>query len=267
MLKFTYLAQLGLAGTVLAPAVVLKQDPAGGLTDALANTRASISSLERLHTALTEGDYAKVSTTIEATQTPGGAPQAQDERLSYLREEVSKLQMRWDALETAMSSKAPAPQAPEAVTAPAPSPTEGAETTTGLDERSRAAIALRLEDESSAPVTPAAREKIAYEPAGFTADAVRHGRACYKAGRYEEALALLQRNKGEAGARFWIACTLEKLGETEAAIAAYQDVIDSPLESEHADHAQRNRDFLVWKRDFDSRISTTTAGLSPQESK
>ena len=58
MLKFTYLAQLGLAGTVLAPAVVLKQDPAGGLTDALANTRASISSLERLHTALTEGDYA-----------------------------------------------------------------------------------------------------------------------------------------------------------------------------------------------------------------
>ena len=95
MLKFTYLAQLGLAGTVLVPAVALKQDPAGGLTDALANTRASIVSLERLHTSLTQGDYTKVSTTIDATETPNGAPRAQDERLSYLREEVSRLQMLW----------------------------------------------------------------------------------------------------------------------------------------------------------------------------
>ena len=109
MLKFTYLAQLGLAGTILAPAVVQNQDPAGGLTDALANTRASIAALEQLHTALTEGDYAKVSTTIESTQTPESAARAQDERLSYLREEVSRLQMRWDSLELAMSSKPTAP--------------------------------------------------------------------------------------------------------------------------------------------------------------
>ena len=266
MLKFTYLAQLGLAGTLLAPAVVQKQDPAGGLTDALANTRASIASLERLHTALTEGDYAKVSTTIESTQTPESAARTQDERLSYLREEVSRLQMRWDSLELAMSSK-PAVTGDQAAAAAAPTtPIDETETTTGLNGETRAAIAQQFEGEAPPAAAPAARQKISYEPTGYTAHAVRHGRAYYKAGRFGEALSLLQRNKDQAGARFWIACTLEKLGETEAAIAAYQDVIESPFEAENAEHARRNRDFLVWKRDFDARISTTSAAMTPRES-
>ena len=81
-----------------------------------------------------------------------------------------------------------------------------------------------------------------------------------------EALSLLQQNKDQAGARFWIACTLEKLGETEAAIAAYEGVIESPFGVENAEHARRNRDFLVWKRDFDARISTTSAAMTPRES-
>ena len=73
-------------------------------------------------------------------------------------------------------------------------------------------------------------------------------------------------SKEQSGARFWIACSLEKLGRTEDAIAAYQDVMDSPLETENAEHARRNRDFLVWKRDFDARIRTTSAAVSTQES-
>jgi len=266
MLKFTYLAQLGLAGTVLVPAVALKQDPAGGLTDALANTRASIVSLERLHTALTEGDYTKVSSTIGATETPDGAPRAQDERLSYLREEVSRLQMRWDAFETAMNTKAPLPPADNApAITPAPELSEAPETT-GLNESARADLLQRLEEEPSPSLRPAAKEKTSYEPAGYTAHAVRHGRAYYKAERYEEALSLLMHSKEQSGARFWIACSLEKLGRTEDAIAAYQDVMDSPLETENAEHARRNRDFLVWKRDFDARIRTTSAAVSTQES-
>ena len=106
MLKFTYLAQLGLAGTVLVPAVVLEQDPAGGLTDALANTTATIESLERLHGALTSGDHDKVADTLDATEAPVGDAQLRDERLTFLREEVSRLQMRWESLEEAMRSKA-----------------------------------------------------------------------------------------------------------------------------------------------------------------
>ncbi|MCH2106751.1 MAG: tetratricopeptide repeat protein [Planctomycetes bacterium] len=266
MLKFTYLAQLGLAGTLLAPAVVQKQDPAGGLTDALANTRASIASLERLHTALTEGEYAKVSTTIEATQTPETAARAQDERLSYLRDEVSRLQMRWDSLELAMSSK-PTVTSDQAVAAPATAPpADETEPTTGLNEETRAALAQQFEAEALSEPAPYPHHKVSYEPAGYTAHAVRHGRAYYKAGRFEEALSLLQHNKDQAGARFWIACTLEKLGETEAAIAAYQGVIESSFEAENAEHARRNRDFLVWKRDFDARISTTSAAMTPRES-
>jgi tetratricopeptide (TPR) repeat protein len=269
MLKFTYLAQLGLAGTVLVPAVALKQDPAGGLTDALANTRASIVSLERLHTSLTQGDYTKVSNAIDATETPDGAARAQDERLSYLREEVSRLQMRWDAFEAAMSTKTSLPDAPvtDAVVAVTPAPETDAitQSTTGLNESARAELMKRLVDKNAPPTTSTPRGKTSYEPAGYTAHAVRHGRAFYKAERYEEALSLLEQSKEQAGARFWIACTLEKLGRTSDAIIAYQEVIDSPLEVENADHARRNRDFLVWKRDFDARIATTSAAVNTSE--
>ncbi len=268
MLKFTYLAQLGLAGTVLVPAVVLNEDPAGGLTDALANTHASIESLEHLHTSLTEGDYSQVATTLVATETPAGEARARDERLTYLRQEVSRLQMRWDALDAAMSSKVSSPSAPQApfigaevsTAKTAPTTPEFVLSTTGLDQSAREELVDRLTTTEPTITTTAQREKTSYEPSGFTAHAIRHGRAYYKAGRYEEALSLLNKSKEQAGARFWIARTLEKLGRTDEAIDAYEAVTQSPLDAEHAEHAQLNRDFLVWKRDFDTRIATTSSG-------
>ena len=90
MLKFTYLAQLGLAGTVLVPAIALKQDPAGGLSEALANTRTSIESLERLHTSLTSGDYGKVETTLDATETPARDARESDEHLTRIGGDLGK---------------------------------------------------------------------------------------------------------------------------------------------------------------------------------
>jgi hypothetical protein len=42
-------------------------------------------------------------------------------------------------------------------------------------------------------------------------------------------------------------------------------VIDNPFDVENAEHARRNRDFLVWKREFDARIATTSASVSAQE--
>ena len=267
MLKFTYIAQLGLAGTLLVPAVVLEQDPAGGLTDALSNTRASIASLERLHTSLTQGDYTKVSSTIDATEVPNEASPERDEHLYYLREEVSRLQMRWDALDAAFSAKAPLPVAPveeeTALQAPTPEPDKAPLGTTGLNQSARTELVQRLASQEGYVAEGLPREKTAYEPAGFTAHAVRHGRAYYKAGRYEEALSLLKQSKEQASARFWIACTLEKLGKTTDAIAAYQEIID--LGADHAEHASRNRDFLIWKRDFDVRIASTSAAINTEE--
>jgi len=269
MLKFTYIAQLGLTGTLLVPAVVLEQDPAGGLTDALANTRASIASLERLHTSLTQGDYTKVLSTINATEVPTEASPERDERLYFLRGEVSRLQMRWDALDAALSTKAPLPVAPveeaTATPAPTPEPDESSVGTTGLNQSARAELMQRLSSQEGNASAEVRRGKTSYEPAGFTAHAVRHGRAYYKAGRYQEALSLLEQSKEQTSARFWIACTLEKLGRTAEAIAAYQEVIDSPLEVDHAENALRNRDFLVWRRDFDARIAATSASINTEE--
>jgi len=264
MLKFAYLAQLGLAGTVIVPAVVLEQDPAGGLMEALANTRASLESLEQLHSSLTSGDHSQVAATLEATEAPTGDAQLRDERLSYLREEVSRLQMRWETLEEAIGTvgppsetPAPAPMAaPITSIASAPS-TELAATTTGLDEATRSDLVERLSAEEPATPTTSTREKISYEPVGFTAHPVRHGRALYKAGRYDEAIALLKRSVDQVGARFWIACSLEKLGRVDEAIKAYEVVAASPADAKDAERAKRNRDFLVWKRDFDARILAT----------
>lgn len=304
MLKFSYLAQLGLAGTVLAPAVVLNQDPAGGLSDALANTRSTIESLEHLHTALTRGDYGQVATTLVATESPTGAARERDEHLSYLRDEVSRLQMRWDAFDAALHAKvatsATAPSAtPDAspTTAPAtgtsvaPSTAQQATTptttpvsatsspsaapftagitasTTGMNDLVRAELIERLNQPAGSAPTTAAQTKTAYEPTGFTAHAVRHGRACYKAGRYEDALVILGGALEISGARFWIACSLEKLGRLDEAIEAYEAVMQSPIDGQHAQHAERNRDFLVWKRGFDARITTTAAFIMPGDSK
>ena len=253
-MKFTYLAQLGLADQ-LAPAVVLKQDPAGGLTDALANTRASIFS-ERLHTALTEGDYAKVSPPSRPPRPPAAHPKL---KMSASATSARRSQAA-DALGRAPSAKLEGPCAASArASPPAPCPPRAQRRPLASTSK-RAAIALRLEDES-APDTPvAAKNRLRARRLHSRRRPSRPPTTRPDAKKGPRAPAAQQGQAARASADH----TLEKLGETEA-IAAYQDVIDSPLESEHADHAQRNRDF-VWKRDFDSRISTTTAGLSPRAS-
>ena len=283
MLKFTYLAQLGLAGTVLVPAVVLEQDPAGGLTDALANTTATIESLERLHGALTKGDHSMVAATLEATEAPAGDAQLRDERLNYLREEVSRLRMRWESLDEAMTANPAAAQhssppsiEPAEVLTTSPTPlvlplaevsaeqtpvlSPSAPSTTGMSEATRDEILQRLSPEELTTANTSPAEKTRFEPSGFSAHAVRHGRALYKAGRYESALRLLGASTDQAGAYFWIACSLEKLERFDEAIAAYDQVIESAIDGKDAQHAKRNRDFLIWKRDFDARITATTAG-------
>jgi len=289
MLKFTYLAQLGLAGTVLVPAVVLEQDPAGGLTDALANTTATIESLERLHTALTTGDHSQVAATLEATEAPAGDAQLRDERLNYLRDEVSRLQMRWETLEEAMKANSSTTTEPslsptavpttEFVTSAAPlvgplpqvtvPPTlvlkSSASATTGMSEATRADIIERLSPQELTAPKPVGAAKTQFEPSGFSAHAVRHGRALYKAGRYEEAIALLSAATDQTGAHLWIACSLEKLGRIDEAITAYDQVIENVTEAKDAQHAKRNQDFLIWKRDFNARISTTTASSTQGE--
>jgi tetratricopeptide (TPR) repeat protein len=275
MLKFSYLAQLGLAGTVLVPAIVLKEDPASGLTHALANTRITLESLEHLHSALTRGDYSKVASSLGATESPTGAVRERDEHLAYLRNEVSRLQMRWDAFSEALSAKAPAPTTEAAPSADPSVATPAVESalaelslpTTGMNQTARAELVQRLAAQGAPIAALSTGEKVSYEPAGFSAHAVRHGRACYKAGRYEEALAILRQTSEQAGAHFWIACSLEKLGRTEEAIAAYESVMQSPQDSKHAVHAERNRDFLIWKRDFDARISTTIPVIPTLEGK
>jgi tetratricopeptide (TPR) repeat protein len=136
-----------------------------------------------------------------------------------------------------------------------------------MNDLVRAELIERLNQPTAPALTTAAQTKTAYEPTGFTAHAVRHGRACYKAGRYEDALVILGGAIEISGAHFWIACSLEKLGRTEEAIAAYESVMQSPQDSKHAVDAEWYRDDLIWRRDFDPRISTTAAVVMPGDSK
>jgi tetratricopeptide (TPR) repeat protein len=219
-----------------------------------------------------------VAAALEATEAPAGDAQLRDERLTFLREEVSRLQMRWESLEEAMqtNSSITAPVLVPAVEAaqllsPAPAPLLSAPVTantteilgpitstpgtTGMSATTRAELIQRLSAEELLMPSASSKTKTTFEPSGFSAHTVRHGRALYKAGRYEEALKILNKAADQAGANFWTASSLEKLGRTDEAIAAYDLVIASVTNTKDAQHAKRNRDFLIWKRDFDARIS------------
>jgi tetratricopeptide (TPR) repeat protein len=148
----------------------------------------------------------------------------------------------------------------------APKTSELESNTTGMSEATRADIVQRLSSQELTAPNSISTEKTHFEPAGFSAHAVRHGRALYKAGRYEDAITLLSAAKDQAGAHFWIACSLEKLDRVDEAIAAYDLVIKNVTDAKDAQHAERNRDFLIWKRNFDARISVTTASSTPGES-
>lgn len=276
MLKTTWLAPIGLASLLLAPAA----DDLGGigldeLVRKLEETRRSLDVLEGI-AQLPLGDT-RIERVLAATEPAAGTPRERDRRLDALREEVSRLREAVDRIDLAGPAAVPPPSVETGGPSPAPAHEDGARSsssavsaattgplvppalggappTTGLSPEELRRLSAWMPPVTSTPTTAGtaglARGGAPLEAPDYSADPLRQGRAYFRAGRYAEALVLLARAGDDLEAKYWRARCHEKLGHLEEALAGYEEVARL---GEGTALGQRSRDdfeFLSWKQTF-----------------
>jgi hypothetical protein len=259
MLKLAQFIHMGLATLLVVPAVTLQDAPAGDLRGALSETVRALESLADIDRRLKAGDASGVDLILQSSETPGLSAKDTDSLLFDLRNGVSQLQQELD--EILASSAGPSPMDATAVgpilngnTTPPntrPGVPSNGDAHTGLNDAQRERIGdIRPPVPVHEPQAVARSTRKSFEPKGFSADPVLHGRAYYRAGRYAEGLSLLSTVPDDVKAIYWSGRCLEKLEREEDAIGMYRRVIDTPDAGYLADRARLDIDFLEWKLRF-----------------
>jgi hypothetical protein len=266
MLRFQFAIASALAPLLVVP-VFVGQGSIATLQDALSGTRRALEVLKGLEERLRQDPAAALGLILSATEAPSGDELQRDARLESLRNEVNLLQMELDAMQSpvlgpdgavqsALGARLPLdPLGARPGTGPAPS----AGITTGMDDSLRALFSeppaaravLRSgpttqHDRSAASPAAGADE---HGASAYSADPLRHGIACYRAGRFAEAHELLAPLEG-ASALYWQARALERLERVDEAIAVMERAIATGGEGFEQRRAQTDLEFLRWKRDF-----------------
>ncbi len=270
MLKFNYALNLGLATLLVVPAVTLGSGGEDSLEATLQRTLKALDQLAAVEQRLQSGDASAIYTVIAATEaplpTPPENPGARDALLDTLRTDVARLQGEAERRENA-TLPASAPQTSTSVPAPATTAaTVEVAATTGLDDSLRARLGAATnrprEQTANAPTIAAATTTAAdskgsatrtFEQPGYAADALRLGRACYRQGRYAEALAAFELRLDDAECSYWRARSLEKLGRDIEAIAGFGAVVARKDAGSLAERAREDLEFLQWRVDFEKR--------------
>ena len=155
------------------------------------------------------------------------------------------------AVQDALGTRAPLARAPVNDTG----------VTTGMDDSLRALLAeapgartvLRSESPARGNTTAPATSGASNAEPAYSADPLKNGIACYRAGRYGEALELLAPLDG-AAALYWKARTLERLERLDDAVDAMERALAAGKGKDAAGFEERRAstdlDFLRWKRDF-----------------
>jgi hypothetical protein len=223
------------------------------LEDALSATSRALEVLHDLAGRLERDPQGSIGLLLSATEPPALEERARDERLESLRDEVNLLQMELDAADEPLALAAPPPAA-----LPAGDGVGGL--TTGLDETLRRLLAQDLEhaplrpSEARTSGTPAVEERpVSPEGEGYSADPLHHAIACHRAGRFEEALALLPADSADPEMLYWRGRTLEKLERLDEAIETLGRVASRADLGSLAERARTDLEFLEWKRDFLAR--------------
>jgi tetratricopeptide (TPR) repeat protein len=280
MLRFQT-AVASVLGALFVVPVLVGQGQIATLENALSGTARAIEVLEGLEQKLREDPASALGLVLSATEAPLGDDAQRDQRLETLRSEVNLLQMELDAMQSPTLAVGSGGEAGGAVQSalgtheplPVARP-QGPGITTGLDDSMRALLtgatpgggaagsrALpRGESEGSRehPAETSEAEEPAAESA-YSADPLRHGITCYRAGRYAEALALLSPLDG-ATALYWQARTLERLERLDDAIRVMERAIADGGEGFELRRAQTDLEFLRWKRDFVKGLPRAGAG-------
>jgi len=268
MLKFNYALNLALATLLVVPAVTLGSGGEDSLEATLQRTLKALDQLAAVEQRLEAGDASAIPTVVAATEAPLPAPAedpgARDALLDTLRNDVARLQGETERLETAALTADAATPIHATPTNTSSGATSEIAATTGLDDALRARLAAgtvpsapRKQDTNVATGTPVATSASgatrAFEQAGYTADALRLGRACYRQGRYAEALAAFELRLDDIECSYWRARTLEKLGRETEAIAGFGAVVARKDAGALAERAREDLEFLQWRVDFEKR--------------
>jgi tetratricopeptide (TPR) repeat protein len=251
MLKFTYVVNLGLVGALVVPAT-LQGSGVRQLEDSLRATDQALTALDGVGKNLTQGDYAGVEAILAATEEPFGGPRERSQLIDQLRRDIGDLEatVQTFILPEALGHLS---EDPTADMASASEDGTNQIATTGLtpEQRTEVGNIWPPVPDSDVPVVRKSGEYDTLEEVGFTVDAVRQGRAYYRAKRYKEALRLFTTREGEPEADYWIGRSLERLGRPTEAVAAYSRVIENEASGPLAERAQMDLDFLQWLIDFD----------------
>lgn len=147
----------------------------------------------------------------------------------------------------------------------APNQTAGRPSMSGMDERTRAALLdVRAPGEAKplAPTQAGPRAEVPTAPIepvekeGYSADPLRHARACFRAERFERALEILATMDESAEVLFWTGRALERLERLDEAVATMERASRLDPESLTGRRAAESLEFLVWKRDFVETLPT-----------
>jgi len=288
MLRFQIAVASLLASLLVVPAF-LGQGQIATLQDALSGTRRALEVLKGLEQRLHEEPAAALSLIVSATEAPSGDAAQTDRRLESLRNEVNLLQMELDAMlspmlgpdgavQSALGARLALDPTHDALGVP-PLPITGV--TTGMDDSLRALLTeapaaravLRGGEASTTregPAQPGASEDVRGESA-YSADPLRHGITCYRAGRFAEALELLV-PLDDSSALYWQARTLERLSRLDEAIQVMEraiqqgDVVNGVVGFEQR-RAQTDLEFLRWKRDFVANLPAAGASKGDEPAK
>lgn len=261
MLRFTTLMNFSLVGAIVAPVAFQRGPSEKELSASIQATEHSLRSLESIQQKLGQKDYAAVSSVMLATEAPFGSARDRSQLMDQLRREIGELEFRLEEVGAPIVLDHLNTDPTEAVREdPDGQVSKGAVATTGMSTAELSEVGNIWPPiptgSNNIPVASNEGGRLRYEKVGFTVDAVKQGRAYYRADRYKEALRLFETRKGDPEGDYWIGRTLERLDRPQEAIAAYTRVIESETAGAIAERAQSDLDFVKWMVDFDSKLTS-----------
>ncbi len=275
MLRFQTAISGVLASLLVVPAF-MGQGQIASLQDALSGTRRALEVLKGLEQRLHEEPVATLGLILSATETPRGDESARDRELEDLRNEVSLLQMELDSMQSPVLDADGAVQSALGARLPrehaqTPGSTPQAGITTGFDDSLRqllteapaARSALRGEAPGTRGAAPKAEVPGEASSEVYSADPLRHGITCYRAGRYAEAYELLA-PLSDPTALYWQARALERLERLDEAVTLMERALAKADASKDVGGFEKRRvetdlEFLRWKRDFVKNLPASKA--------
>lgn len=268
-----------LPGFVGAPSLAGPQDATRGIAQQLDATVAAIDYLGELARLIESRDVSAIPMLIAATEQPRQTDVQRESRLVGLRSEVSRLRLALDRLLDRSPGDLRVPGAGDPLandpgaaamnrtsrehvpTTTSPWAGGVSTPTTGLGAGASGALSGILPPLQN--VTPAARmrggDTLALEQEDFTADAVRHGKLLYRAGRHAEAIQLLRAHERDFEARYWLAQSYRAVDRTAEAVELLRTLVDTEGAAPYDRYAKSDLQFIEWKRQLDARRSAREA--------